>query len=80
MQFESQRPGIEKGAYYTVEAVNKAGNELILVSLEAGHRVTINAADIAGSRNNSVQVFHVEQKQIQKGKPCVSRAPFPLTS
>ncbi|MGG8012587.1 conjugative relaxase [Klebsiella aerogenes] len=68
VQFESQRPGIEKGAYYTVEAVNKAGNELILVSLEAGHRVTINAADIAGSRNNSVQVFHVEQKQIQKGE------------
>ncbi|ECC4732744.1 conjugative relaxase [Salmonella enterica] len=68
VQFESQRPGIEKGAYYTVEAVNKSGNELILVSVEAGHRVTINASEIAGSRNNSVQVFHVEQKQVQKGE------------
>ncbi|WP_410741872.1 MobF family relaxase [Citrobacter freundii] len=68
LMFESQRPGIEKGAYYSVEAIDKAGNILKLRSVADGSRVNINAADIAGSRNNSVQVFHVDNKQVQKGE------------
>lgn len=66
--FESQKPGIEKGGYYSVEAIDKGGNILRLRSVADGSRVNINASDIAGSRNNSVQVFHVDKKQIQQGE------------
>ncbi|HDS3501214.1 TPA: relaxase domain-containing protein [Enterobacter cloacae] len=68
LMFESQRPGIEKGGYYSVEAIDKAGNILRLRSVADGSRVNINASDIAGSRNNSVQVFHVDKKQVQQGE------------
>ncbi|HCX5373038.1 TPA: conjugal transfer protein TraI, partial [Escherichia coli] len=68
LMFESQKPGIEKGGYYSVEAIDKGGNILRLRSVADGSRVNINASDIAGSRNNSVQVFHVDKKQIQQGE------------
>ncbi|EDK1561940.1 MobF family relaxase [Enterobacter hormaechei] len=68
LMFESQRPGIDKGGYYTVEGIDKAGNILMLRSVADGGRVSINAAEIAGSRNNSVQVFHVDNKQVQRGE------------
>ncbi|MCL6336268.1 conjugative relaxase [Pectobacterium carotovorum subsp. carotovorum] len=68
LQFESNRPGIEKGAYYQVESINKLSNELELISMASGSRLIFNADVIAGSRNNSVQVFHVENKQLQEGE------------
>lgn len=67
IQFESNRPGIEKGVYYTIRSVNKDTNELNLVSHSDGRHVSVDARTIAGSRNNSVQVFHVEKKSLQAG-------------
>lgn len=68
LQFESNRPGIDKGAYYQVEAVNKVTNELALISLVDGSRQILSAEAIAGSRNNSVQVYHVDEKSLQEGE------------
>lgn len=68
VMFESNRPGIEKGGYYNVSHINKTTNELTLISTTDGKHALINASEIAGSRNNSVQVFHVENKSIQVGE------------
>lgn len=68
VQFESSRQGITKGEFYNVVGINKSNNELVLISVNGGDRITLNASEIAGSRNNSVQVYHVENKQIQKGE------------
>lgn len=68
LQFESNRPGIEKGESYRVEGINKNTNELELTSLTNGNRLTFSAEEIAGSRNNSVHVFHVNEKGLQQGE------------
>lgn len=54
--------------YYTIRSVNKDTNELNLVSHSDGRHVSVDARTIAGSRNNSVQVFHVEKKSLQAGE------------
>ncbi len=68
LQFESNRPGIEKGESYRIEGINKNTNELELTSLTNGNRLTFSAEAIAGSRNNSVHVFHVNEKGLQQGE------------
>ncbi len=68
VQFESNRPGIQKGVYYRIEAVKKETNELELLSLSDGKQTSVSADSIAGSRNNSIHVFHVEKKEMREGE------------
>lgn len=68
IMFESNREGISKGEYFVVSNVIDKKNELVLTSKEDGRQITFNASNIAGSRNNSVQVYYEEEKGVQVGE------------
>lgn len=68
IEFESARNGAQKGEYFTVSAANPQTNRLTLISLLTGNTMTLDADDIAGSRGNSVRVYHVEEKSIAVGE------------
>ncbi|MCX8966584.1 conjugative relaxase [Erwinia psidii] len=68
IEFESARSGAEKGEYFTVTSANPQTNMLTLTSISTGKALTLNADEIAGSRGNSVRVYHVEEKSISVGE------------
>lgn len=68
VEFESARNGAQKGEYFTIKAVNPQTNVLMLESHTSGQAIALNVEDIAGSRGNSIRVYHAEEKTLAVGE------------
>jgi len=68
VEFESARNGAQKGEYFTITAANPQTNMLTLQSHATGKPIVIDADNIAGSRGNSIRVYHVDEKTVTVGE------------
>ncbi|MBB6117806.1 conjugative relaxase-like TrwC/TraI family protein [Rahnella inusitata] len=68
IEFESARNGAQKGEYFTIKAVNPKTNVLTLESHSTGQAMTLDVDEIAGSRGNSIRVYHAEEKSLAVGE------------
>lgn len=68
IEFESEKNGAKKGEYFTIKSVNPQTNILTLESHISGQSIKLNVSDIAGSRGNSIRVYHAEEKLLAVGE------------